>query len=343
MSLALALGAPPLGPVPPGHPSLEPRVPPRLRALLSAARGGANGVLLLPPLASEDAVLARFLRALAEAHAAEHHGQVLLGAEGAVLLLGTLPGLRGVREAAAVLAPGLALPLFAVPAEAQALVATATLWFSGGAPGPKRAAQLQPMRREAVVILARGAHPRLAGWRGPPGDGSEDPLHWRELSRGDGPPAGFGGTAVAPAALLADPALLEAWRDGLRAGGGRLAIGAIGAPLAGWLRLSAIPADLLLLRWSAELPAALAPALRDPTLPGRVVLSGADTPAALAWGLRQGVSRYAGAVVEALLAATRLGACPASTGCTAGACAARAAAVEPTGCDNPALLRRWLP
>lgn len=338
MSSALALGAPSLGPVPLGHPGLEPRIAPRLRALLSAARGEGNAVLLLPPL--EQAALARLLRALAEAYAAEHRGQILLGAAGAVLLLGSLAGLRGVSEAAAVLAPGLVLPLFPLPAAAAELISAATPWFSGAPPQSKRVMHPQPMRREAVVILARGAQPRLAGWYGPPGKDPDDPLHWRDLRPGEVPAEGFGGTILASAALLAEPALLAAWR----AGGGRLAVGPIGAPLAGWLRLSAIPADLLLLRWSAELPAALAPALRDPLLPGRLVLTGADTPAALAWGLRQGVSRYAGTVVEALLAATRLGACPAGAGCTARACAARAASpADPIGCGNPALLRRWLP
>jgi len=345
----------------------SPPAPPRLQALFSAARRAGDAVLLLPPLglrARADPTLPRLLRALAEAHAEDGRGQLLQGMDGAMLVLALRSGLRALVDAAEVLAPRLGSRIFSLPQDAAALVEAAGNWFDAkssvamlhavAAPsaGPAAAAWAEPPglpRREAMAILARGAAPRLAARRaGMPGaeETQDDPLLWIDLEPHGAPPPGFRGIAVAPAERLADSTHLQAWRAALNARGGRLAIGGIEGPLLDWLHLAAIPADLLLLRWSPALPAELAMALRHPGLAPRLVLMGTDTAAALGWGLRIGITIFAGAVVEALLAAARLGACPVGAGCTAAACAIRAAASDPkgrAGCANPALLARWLP
>lgn len=66
----------------------------------------------------------------------------------------------------------------------------------------------------------------------------------------------------------------------------------------------------------------------------------------MAWGRSVGIRRFAGPQVAALLAASRLAACPAAAGCSRGQCADRAAGIGPgsqVGCGNPALLAAQLP
>jgi len=75
--------------------------------------------------------------------------------------------------------------------------------------------------------------------------------------------------------------------------------------------------------------------------PDAVVLHHADTEAALRWGLAEGIHRFQGRHVDAMLAAGRMLACPSADGCTLRQCSERAAATEAAGrslCRNTRLL-----
>lgn len=144
-----------------------------------------------------------------------------------------------------------------------------------------------------------------------------------------------------PAALIAVLSAPEALAEGLaarrpglaRAGWG-LAVRGLDAATLGLLAPEALPADLLLLRWSPAFPGrATAAALRR-TDPARLVLTGCDGPEALEWGLGMGIARYAGPWIAALMAATRMADCPHAGGCTRALCAARGAAATPEGRDG---------
>jgi hypothetical protein len=165
--------------------------------------------------------------------------------------------------------------------------------------------------------------------------------------RGAPPPAPRAGlVGVLPLAEAANPAALLARRAQLAAGGWQLALGGISAAALRLLVPAALPADLLLLQWS---PAMAQPGLADGLAridPARLVLLGCDGPEALAWGSGQGISRFAGPHVEAMLAAARLANCPRAGECTARQCSERAGAVAlagRAGCGNPALLAAMLP
>jgi hypothetical protein len=60
-----------------------------------------------------------------------------------------------------------------------------------------------------------------------------------------------------------------------------------------------------------------------------VVLHHAETEAALRWGMAQGLRRFQGRHVDAILAAGRILACPQATGCTVRQCMDRGAAIAP--------------
>ena len=65
--------------------------------------------------------------------------------------------------------------------------------------------------------------------------------------------------------------------------------------------------------------------------PHRVVLQRAETEAALRWGMAQGIRRFQGRYVDAMLAAGRMMDCPRAAGCTLRQCGERAAATGPAG------------
>ena len=160
------------------------------------------------------------------------------------------------------------------------------------------------------------------------------------------------GIALAPTEAAADPAGFRTAREVATEHGLTLALVGV-TPLALTLaRPWALGADLLLLAWAAHLPQApeedrtmLADALREAD-PARVVLTGATDEAALRWGGAHGIRRFQGRHVEAMLAAARLVACPASDGCTLAQCGARAAATGAAGrmfCRRPDLLDAGVP
>ncbi len=95
---------------------------------------------------------------------------------------------------------------------------------------------------------------------------------------------------LSAADLLADPAAFVFARDFAHARGYRLLLRGVDAALLPALPLAPTGLDLMELRWSPELEAATP--LADPA---RVLLSGADTRAAIDWGAARGVALFQGA------------------------------------------------
>ena len=106
---------------------------------------------------------------------------------------------------------------------------------------------------------------------------------------------------------------------------------------------AALKPDLVKLDWSRQIPeagrgleAALAAIGHS-----RVILHRADTEEALRWGLSQGIRRFQGRHVDAILAASRIEACAHSGLCTLRQCIERESATSSAGragCRNTALL-----
>ena len=116
--------------------------------------------------------------------------------------------------------------------------------------------------------------------------------------------------------------------------------------------LSELGADLFKLDWSAAvgvLDLADQAVLRAAVArlgAHRLVLQGADAEAALVWGLDQGIRRFQGRHVDAMLAAKRIMACPHAVGCNLAQCTERAATTGLAGrmaCHNPPLLDGMVP
>lgn len=155
------------------------------------------------------------------------------------------------------------------------------------------------------------------------------------------------GAEIALAEICADHDAFLAARERLRTAGIRLVVDEVSHLALLLTAPEALRADLLKLEWSPRLPgapgaerAALAKALHR-IGPGRVVLQRADTEGAVTWGLQQGIRRFQGRQVDAMLAASRMRDCANSAGCSLGQCLARAGAMAPAarrGCRSPALL-----
>jgi hypothetical protein len=114
---------------------------------------------------------------------------------------------------------------------------------------------------------------------------------------------------------------------------------ALGADM---LRVAWVPA---LLRWPEAAQAALRAAVAR-IGPDRLLLSGANSEAAIGWGRAAGLCLFEGLHIDSMLAATRLLACPHARECGLSACAERAAAAQPagrTGCRNADLLDQATP
>lgn len=156
------------------------------------------------------------------------------------------------------------------------------------------------LRAHAEQLLALRLLPGLAAWaRDVPGlrlVPLPRPLARPTAGWPDLPPAGRPGLfGVLPLVALADRGLAEA-RALLAARGWSLALEGLspGLPPAGAppYDVAGLPGDLLLLRWHPGLAAPPAP-------PGRLLLTGCDGAAALAWGRTQGVRAMSGTAVEA--------------------------------------------
>lgn len=152
--------------------------------------------------------------------------------------------------------------------------------------------------------------------------------------------------ALVPAATAAEPEALRSLRAGLRAQGWGLALGGIGAAALALMAPAGLAVDWIELAWSPALPERGAAAALRALDPARLLLAGCDGPEAMDWGLAAGIARFGGRHVDAVLAATRIAACPEAAQCTQRQCEERAAAAGAggrAGCRNPALLATGLP
>jgi EAL domain-containing protein (putative c-di-GMP-specific phosphodiesterase class I) len=106
--------------------------------------------------------------------------------------------------------------------------------------------------------------------------------------------------ALRPADLLADPGAPGRVGPILRKSGFRLALDDAAPGLVALLPPERLGLDVIRLRWSAQLPGSVpAPVARLlQAAADRVVLSGVDRPAAIAWGWEAGIRLFQGPLVE---------------------------------------------
>lgn len=119
----------------------------------------------------------------------------------------------------------------------------------------------------------------------------------------DALPAGRHGEttiAIRPADLLADPGLPARLRPMLAARGFRFALDDAAPGLFALLPPERLGVEVIRLRWSPALPDQVPPALAAllAKAPERVVLTGVDRPAAIAWGWEAGLRLFQGPLVE---------------------------------------------
>jgi EAL domain-containing protein (putative c-di-GMP-specific phosphodiesterase class I) len=99
--------------------------------------------------------------------------------------------------------------------------------------------------------------------------------------------------------VMADPGGFVRARDIAHQRGYRLALDDAPVGLLDVLREDRLGLDLVRLRWSADLPASMPQGLSKLLLrPDRVVLTGVDRPAAIAWGWEVGLRCFQGPLVE---------------------------------------------
>jgi len=122
--------------------------------------------------------------------------------------------------------------------------------------------------------------------------------------------------AVAMAEAAADPAAWAAARTRLAAAAMPLVLDGLSHHALVLARPEALGPDLIALPWSTALPRLPPPRQAEVAAaiarigPTRFLMTGADGEAALRWGRAAGIQLFQGAHVEAMLAATRLLACP---------------------------------
>ena len=149
------------------------------------------------------------------------------------------------------------------------------------------------------------------------------------------------------AEIFADPHSYVLARERIRLAGMEVVLDGLNADTLGLTAPETLEPDLVKLNWSRSLLAAPPPVLQAIARlvgalgPNRLVLHRIDDEAAIAWGLRQGISVFQGRYTDTVLAAARLRACPQATLCTIRACLDRAAATAfgpRAGCRNLVLL-----
>jgi hypothetical protein len=106
--------------------------------------------------------------------------------------------------------------------------------------------------------------------------------------------------AIRPCDVLADPGLPARLRPMLAARGFRFALDDAAPSLFALLPPGRLGLDVIRLRWSPALPVAVPPALAALLAEAaeRVVLTGVDRPAAIAWGWEAGLRLFQGPLVE---------------------------------------------
>ena len=158
--------------------------------------------------------------------------------------------------------------------------------------------------------------------------------------------------AISMAEASADPAAFAAARARLHATGMALVLDGLSHHALLLARPEMLEPDLFALSWTTTRPRLPPARLREIAAAvqrlgaGRVLLTGADSEAALRWGRAAGIQMFQGHHAEAMLAATRLQSCPGARGCDLRACAERATATQPAGragCTNPRLLAQGVP
>ena len=156
--------------------------------------------------------------------------------------------------------------------------------------------------------------------------------------------------------LAAEVSLIDAAADPARYAAARDRAGKLGVCLVldGLSHLALVLAcpwhlrpDLLKLDWSPRLPdlpppeqAALGDVLRE-IGPARMILHRADSEAAIRWGLANGIRRFQGRHIDAMLAASRIMGCPLAAPCNLRQCVERASATggaARASCRNHPLL-----
>ncbi|MGG5817202.1 hypothetical protein [Falsiroseomonas sp. HW251] len=102
------------------------------------------------------------------------------------------------------------------------------------------------------------------------------------------------------AEMLADPVALPRLAALLRRRGFRVALDEVRAGLLAMLPPERLPVDLLRLAWSPSLPVDAPPAIEPlaQAAPERIVLTGVDRAAAIAWGWEAGLRLFQGPLVE---------------------------------------------
>ncbi|MGH7070972.1 MAG: hypothetical protein ACREFO_13315 [Acetobacteraceae bacterium] len=160
------------------------------------------------------------------------------------------------------------------------------------------------------------------------------------------------GIEVPLVAAVAAPTAFTAARTVLHRSGFQIVLGGISYQALRLIRPQALEVDLLKLDWTPKLARLAEADQRELAAslaaigPERVVLRCADTEAALVWGLGQGIRRFLGHHVDAMLAARRMLACPAASACTLHQCAERAISATAPGrrfCRNLSLLDAGAP
>lgn len=155
------------------------------------------------------------------------------------------------------------------------------------------------------------------------------------------------GVEISLVEAAADPAGLDAARRRLAAADIAFVLDGLSPHAMRLADPAALNPQLVKLDWSPALPSR--PAAEQQALaaaitrlgPERIVLAGADSEAALQWGIARGLRRFQGRHVDAMLAASRIATCPGADRCMPRQCMERAsatAAAGRAGCTNPALL-----
>ena len=142
-------------------------------------------------------------------------------------------------------------------------------------------------------------------------------------------------TTALYATLALDAAIgienLGARRQALKRDAWGIAISGLSAEALSLVNMQALPADLVILEWSAELEQKTSLKLLGQLDPARVILDGCDRKAALLFGLNLGFSCYGGPWIEDLVTAARMKFCAEAARCTRADCRARGLATTPSG------------
>lgn len=135
-------------------------------------------------------------------------------------------------------------------------------------------------------------------------------------------------------------------RDGLKRDAWGIAISGLSTEALSLVNVQALPADWIILEWSAELEEKTSLKLLGQLDSTRIILDGCDSEDAMAFGLGLGLTCFGGPLIEDLVAAARMDFCPKAMLCTRAECRARGLATSPSGrigCHMPDLLEAVLP